>query len=64
MTKLSLFDAIKSGRLREFALQEETRGIGPVDEGELMAALGTTIKHLRSEDQTSRSPSRDDLPEK
>jgi hypothetical protein len=56
---LSLSDAIKSGRLREFAAQEEKRGIGPASKRKLDAAikkLATTPQ--RSEGRTSRSSSR------
>jgi hypothetical protein len=57
---ITLSEAIKSGRLREFAEQEEARGVGPVNKRKLNAAikkLATTP--LRSEDRTSRSSSGD-----
>ena len=61
---LSLNEAINSGRLSEFIEQQEAKGIGPVERSELMEAIKTTIKQPRSEDQTSRSVSRDGSAEK
>jgi hypothetical protein len=57
---LTLSEAVKTGRLAEFAKQEEKRGVGPVSKRKLDAAirkLATTL--LKSEDRTSRSASRD-----
>jgi hypothetical protein len=56
---ITLAEAVKTGRLDEFAAQEEARGIGPVDRSALDAALAKVIKAPRSKDQTSRSPSPD-----
>jgi hypothetical protein len=56
---LTLSQAVKTGRLQEFIAQEEARGVGPIDRAELDRALAKMIKAPRSEDQTSRSPSRD-----
>jgi len=61
---LSLREAIKSGKLQDFATQEEARGIGPIDRAELDAAVAAMLKAPRSKDQTSRSPSRDGSTEK
>lgn len=58
-SRLSLSEALATGRLEEFIQQEEARGVTPADTQELLAALETTIKAPRSEDQTSRSSSRD-----
>lgn len=61
---LSLRKARESGRLEDFIRQEEARGVAPVDEAELMAALEATIKSPRSAGQTSRSASRGGSTEK
>ena len=55
---LTLSKALRTGQLREFIAQEEARGIGPVDNTEVDAA----IKHLattplKSKGRTSRSSS-------
>ena len=55
---LTLSEALKTGRLREFVKQEEARGIGPADSKEVEAAikrLATTP--LKSKGRTSRSSS-------
>jgi hypothetical protein len=57
---LSLSEAIRSDRLEEFIAQEEARGVGPADSDEVMQAIETVARPPQSEDQTSRSPSRDD----
>jgi hypothetical protein len=62
--KLSLRQAIQSGQLDAFVKQEEARGIGPANRAEVDAALERLIKQRQSEDQTSRSPSRDGSREK
>lgn len=62
---LSLSEAIKSGRLREFIAQEEARGIGPAQSGDVEKAikiLATTP--TQSGDRTSRPPSRGGSTEK
>jgi hypothetical protein len=56
--RLTLRRALKSGRLEEFAKQEEARGIGAIERKE----LDDTIKRLattppKSKDRTSRSSS-------
>jgi hypothetical protein len=56
---LTLAEAQKTGRLQEFIAQEEARGVGPVSQADLDRALSAVIKGGQSEDQTSRSPSRD-----
>ncbi len=56
---LSLKKALISNRLEDFIKEQEAEGIGVADESELMEAIEVTIKPPQSEDQTSRSPSRD-----
>lgn len=62
--KLSLREAIRTGQLHTFVVQEESRGVGSVDKAELMEALEAAIKQPQLEDQTSRSASRGDSAEK
>lgn len=57
---LTLADAIKSGRLQEFAAQEEARGMGPIDRAEFDGTVKKVIAP-RSKDRTSRSSSGDGL---
>lgn len=58
--QLTLSEAIKTGRLEEFAAQEEKRGIGPADRRKLNAAIKKmATTPVKSEDRTSRSTSRD-----
>lgn len=59
MANLTLSNAISAGRLADFIEQEEARGVGPVDPGELDKALSQLIKSEKSEDRTSRSASSD-----
>lgn len=56
---LTLAEAIALGRLSEFALQEEARGVGPINRAELDALTAALIKAPQSEGQTSHSPLRD-----
>lgn len=56
---LTLQEAISQGRLREFAAQEEKRGVGPANRRKLDALLKRAAKPQQSKDQTSRSASRD-----
>jgi hypothetical protein len=56
---LTLSEAVKTGRLQEFIVQEEARGVGPIDRGAFGSLLGKAVKAPQSKDQTSRSPSRD-----
>lgn len=63
--RLSLCEAIDTGRLKEFIAQEEARGIGPANRDDVEAAikkLATTP--TRSGGRTSRSPSGGDSTEK
>jgi hypothetical protein len=53
---LSLREAIRANRLEEFIVQEEARGIGPINRADLDRALAKVIKAPLSKDQTSRSP--------
>ena len=56
---LTLKEALAASRLDEFIRQAEDRSVGPVNGAELDRALASVIKPPRSEDRTSRSPSRD-----
>ena len=56
-SQLSLKEAIKTGKVEQFALQEEARGIGPIDRAEFDGAVAKVIKAPRSEGRTSRSAS-------
>lgn len=55
---LTLAEAIKTGRLRDFVAQEEARGIKAANANAYARALETIIKAPQEEDQTSRSLSR------
>jgi len=55
---ISLQQAIKEGRLKEFIAQETKRGIGPADRKELDEAIKRLIKQPQSTGRTSRSASR------
>jgi hypothetical protein len=62
---LTLTEALRTGQLREFIKQEETRGIGPANRKDVEAAikkLATTP--TQSGDRTSHSPFRDGSTEK
>lgn len=59
MPQLTLKEALASDRLDDFIQQEEDRGVESVNVRELLAAIETTIKAPRSEDQTSHSASGD-----
>ena len=61
---LTLAGAMKSGRLQDFIAQEEARGVGSIDRAEFDRLLVKAVKAPQSEDQTSRSPSRDGSPGK
>lgn len=58
MTRISLAQARREGRLPEFIAQEEARGVGPADREEVDRALAKVIRSPRSGGRTSRSPSR------
>jgi len=62
--RLSLREALASDRLEDFIAQEEARGVGPADSEEVMEAIEAVARPPQSEDQTSRSPSRDGSNEK
>lgn len=63
-SKLTLFEARKTGRLQEFITQQEMAKVGPISERDFDHLTETVIKSGKSEDQTSRSPYDDDLTEK
>jgi hypothetical protein len=52
---INLRDARANGDLDDFVLQEEARGIGPIDRAEFGGAVAKLIKERRSEGRTSRS---------
>lgn len=54
---LTLSDALKANRLREFVAQEEARGIGPADRKKLDALIKKATTPQQSKDRTSRSAS-------
>ena len=56
---LTLKKALESNRLEEFIAQEEDRGVRAAKRADLEAALRVIARQPRSEDRTSRSPSRD-----
>lgn len=56
---LTLAEAIRTGKLEEFAAQEEVRGVGSIDRAAFDSAVSSVIKERRSEDQTSRPASGD-----
>jgi len=58
LNRLSLRAAIETGRLADFVVQEEARGVESIEVAELDAALETIIKPRRSRDRTSHSASR------
>ena len=55
MDRLSLADALASGRLDQFAEQAEADGIGPADRDQFDKLVGR-VTAPRPEGQTSRSP--------
>lgn len=57
MERLSLAEALASGRLEDFIAQAEADGIGPADRAEFDALVGRVTAPL-PEGQTSRSPVR------
>ena len=58
--RLTLVEAIKTGRIDDFVRQEEARGIGPASEREVrrLLKMAATIKLPKSKGRTSRSASR------
>ena len=59
MARLTLAEALRSGKVDEFAAQAEANEVGPVDEADFERVLGKLVREPRSEDQTSHSSSRD-----
>jgi hypothetical protein len=57
VNRLSLSEAVVAGRLPDFIVQEEARGIGPIDRAEFDGAVSKLIKERQSGDRTSRSSS-------
>lgn len=52
---LTLSEALKTGRVAEFAAQAEAEGVGPADRAQFDAMVGHITAPL-PEGQTSRSP--------
>lgn len=62
MTRLTLSDALASGRLGQFVAQAEADGIGPADRTQFEKMVERVTAPL-PEDQTSHSHDGDCLPE-
>lgn len=62
--RLTLSEAVKSGRLDAFIDQEELRGVPDCDAYVFTAAVERLAKAPQSEDQASRSPCDDGSTEK
>lgn len=56
---LSLSEALKSGKIDQFIREQESAGVGPISQADFDTAAIKVIKSGQSEDQTSRSASRD-----
>ena len=57
-SRISLADAMKSGRLSDFINQAEREGVGEVSADDFAIALEALIKAPLPKDQTSRLPLR------
>lgn len=55
MTRLTLAEALREGRLEQFAEQAEADGVGPADRAQFEALVGR-LTAPQPEGQTSRSP--------
>lgn len=55
---LSLSEAKRLGRLKEFVEQEERRHVPPVNSSDFDAAVRTVARQPKSQDRTSGSPVR------
>lgn len=62
--RLTLKDAIKSGRLDDFIAQAEEEGVDSVDALKVEDALRRVITSPQGSRQALRSPDADGLPEK
>lgn len=56
---ITLREALESGRLSDFAAQEEARRTGPIDRADFDALTATLVRAPQSEGQTSHSASGD-----
>jgi hypothetical protein len=54
---MTLAEAVKTGRLREFIAEQEAAAIGPIGRAEFDHAASRLIKAPQPKDQTSRSAS-------
>jgi hypothetical protein len=52
---ISISEAKKTGRLKDFVVQEESRGIGPISGVELDLVVAKISKAPQPQDQTSGS---------
>ena len=57
LERLTLADALRDGRLDDFAMRAEAEGVGPADRAEFDAMVGRITAPL-PEDRTSRLPAR------
>ncbi len=62
--KLTLIEALETGRLDEFIAQVEADGVGPISRAKFEDTASKVIKTPQSDDQTSGSPRRDGSREK
>ncbi len=53
--RLTLTDAIKTGKLQEFVDEQEKRGVGPLEISKFDEAIQKIVKPQPPERQTSRS---------
>jgi len=54
---LTLHEAVKSGRLREFIRQEESRGIGPIALAKMDAGIAALIRERQSREDVTAAGS-------
>ena len=57
--RLTLSEAVATGRLRDFVAQETRRGVGSADTNVFDQTVRRVVTEPKSEGQTSRSPSDD-----
>lgn len=56
--RITLAEALETGRIYEFVEQAERDGVGNADEAQFMKLMGLVVKEPQPEGQTSRSPAR------
>lgn len=57
MSRISLSEALATGRLEDFIRQQEVAGVGPADEQQFERLIGTAVKQPQSADRASHSKS-------